>query len=50
MSIVNCPYCNKYYDQDYNAEHECECEYNPNCDCDVCKEQANNKSNNIKTN
>lgn len=25
MSISLCPYCDNFYDQDYNAEHEEEC-------------------------
>ena len=29
MSIDNCQYCNEYYDQDFNVEHEEECESNP---------------------
>lgn len=29
MSIEICQYCDKYYDQDYEVEHEEECNDNP---------------------
>lgn len=26
MSVVICPHCSEYYDQDFNVEHEESCE------------------------